>query len=216
MFGIMRRKRRRSMRLPVRFYSYLSKVKVDMLYPQIPRSFLRPLQIEVTARTGLLDATLKRGESPVAEDVAVRLAIVEAYLTKNEKVGSLSDPGPYIRDWADFQYGVLSGYPSDLAIFVGVREDARIALIGSSDSLIGAVPKAEGSHTLNDYLVAFLNQLAETEDVATYSSTRYEHAIDEAMVALPAARSRMEFLARLLYRDAGVVVATPLYVAFAD
>ncbi|MGH9215183.1 MAG: DUF7019 family protein [Acidimicrobiales bacterium] len=210
---------RRTRKPPVRYYVYLSRTKVEMLFPQISKSFSHELEVELTARTGLLDATVRRTpDEPVAQ-LAAQAAAVEAYLVERDEVGSISEPARYIRGDAPLRYGIVTEYAADLAVFAGSAGAVKLGLIGSPESLVGSVASKKANHSTYYYTLEFLNGLAsdrfEARERPPYCNS-YAEAIDIALAALPPPDYRLEFLAKVLHSQADTLLATPIYVALTE
>jgi hypothetical protein len=207
--------------VPIRYYLYISQAKVDSLVAQIPPPFTRSFETEIRANAGILSAGLK-GVAPAAPpELAAKAGILGDYIEKTEAVGSISEPGRYIRDVASLRYGVVREYASGLAFFGGVADGAKVGLIGSPSSLVGAVPDGDANHAPYYYTLRFLSGLADADvdtspPVSQPPYYSFEQAVDIALAALPPMPSRLEFLAKTLFRQPGVLLATPIYVALAD
>jgi hypothetical protein len=105
-------------------------------------------------------------------------------------------------------------------------DGVKLALIGSPTSLIGAAADAAAEHNLDAYTIQFLRRTAESAPGerlprgpgGTGEAESYEAAIDETLElgVLPPGRHQLEFLAKVLFHNDRVLVATPIYVALAD
>jgi hypothetical protein len=210
---------RRKRQSPVRYYVYLSRTKLEMLFPQISKSFSHEFEVELTARTGLLDATVKGTPAEPASQLAAQAAAVEAYLVERDEVGSISEPARYIRGDAQLRYGIVTEYAADLAVFAGSAGAVKLGLIGSSESLVGNTITTKANHSTYYYTLKFLNGLAsnrfEAPERPPYCDS-YTEAIDIALAALPPPTYRLEFLAKVLHSQPDTLLATPIYVALME
>jgi hypothetical protein len=128
------------------------------------------------------------------------------------------------------RWGCVAEYASDIAFFGGRLGGKTIALLGSSDSIIGAPNRADSNHAPFYYTLRFFNQmlqrqscklkdggsptLEETgEDNPPYYG--YAESVSIARRALKGSDANLEFLALVLHQEDKLVVATPLYVALA-
>lgn len=212
---------RRSPRL--RYYVYISQSKLDVLIPQLPESRLRALTADIRINTGVVSAGVATSGTAASPELAAKAGVLTDYLEKQQGwVGSLADPGRYVRDVASLRHGVMQDYAADLAVFAGVVNGLKLALIGSPASLIGAAAAAEANHSVNYYLLRFLSDAAESlpseEDLSHDDRERFGRAIDRALsvgLSLPA-KLNLEFLAKPLFRSDGMLVATPIWVALAE
>jgi hypothetical protein len=201
-----------------RYYLYLSSTKVTMLYSQIPPSLLRSLETEVKAGIGVLEATVKVPASAEQSDMFSRAAVVAEYIEKNERVGTIAQPERYIKDVASLKYGIVSEYAADIAFFGGNLGETKVGLIGSSGSMVGETEKNEAGHAPFYYTLKFLRRMAEDETTDSVRDPDYYDFRQAYEIALNAAslEARVEFLGRLLYREPGLIIITPIYVALAD
>ncbi|OEU90155.1 hypothetical protein DB35_02230 [Streptomyces abyssalis] len=208
-------------RIPLKYYLYISQSKLDNLLPQIPQSFIKAFETEFKVSAGVLGATVRGKPGGDPSEVSARVGVLDAYLRKSEPPGSVAQPGRYIAGAESFRYGIVHEYASQLAFFGGPVDGVRCALIGSPDSLVGAAPKAGANHAPYYYTLKFLNALASAPEwqQATGEPDYYSYpeAVDIALQALSSTPpTRLEFLAKTLHVEPGVVVATPIYVAMAD
>jgi hypothetical protein len=199
------------------YYIYLSKTKVEMLYPQIPRRLAGSLEAEVKANIGVMQATVRGGMPPDTSDLYTHAATVARYLEKHDKVGTIDRPERYIKDTATLKYGIIYEYASDIAFFGATIASTKLGLIGSADSMVGAVQRRESQHATFYYTLKFLNRLAEQEaaDYPEPDYYSYMQAFDIAS-SVTSLETRVEFLARLLHQEPGLIIATPIYVAVAE
>jgi hypothetical protein len=208
--------RRRNAGTP-RYYLYLSKTKVEMLYPQIPRRLVRSLGAEVTASIGVLQATVKGGKQPDSTDLYFQTAVVDRYLVRHDQVGTVGSPELYVKDVATLRYGIVSEYAADIAFFGGNVGDTKLGLIGSSDSMVGESQRVETRHAPFYYTLRFLGQTAAADASPATSPPYYTYpeAYDIALSATTSLEAKVEFLGRVLHLEPGLLIVTPIYVAFA-
>lgn len=200
----------------MRYYLYLSKNKIDMLFGQISRPSLEKIKGEIKFNTGIFSASLG-AEMKTDNNYYAKLEVLEAYLNE-QGIGNLSRTGPFIRDTAVLKYGGVCEYASEIAFFGNNLGTKKLALIGSMTSLIGAVDTAEANHALYYYTLKFMNEALEQDrplsDNLPYMG-KLEAAIDIALRAMPENDTRLDFLARVLHSSHRLVVATPIYVSYA-
>jgi hypothetical protein len=208
---------------PLRYYVYISQSKLDILIPQLPESHLRTLTADIKINMGVVAAGITKSATAASPELSAKAGVLTDYIEKQQGwVGNLADPRRYVRDTASLRHGVMQDYAAELAVFVGVINGLKLALIGSPASLIGAAADAEANHSVDYYLLSFLSNVAESlpsENDLSHDDRRYfNRAIDSALtvgLSLPSSR-RLEFLAKPLFRSDEVLVATPIWVALAD
>jgi hypothetical protein len=126
------------------------------------------------------------------------------------------------------RWGRVWEYASDIAFFGGSQGQTTVALLGSSESIIGAPAQAESNHAPFYYTMRFFNQILEKgrvkigdewedsgesqgdEPPPCYS---YSDSVKIAYEALNGSEAKLEYLAFVLHKQRQLIVATPLYVA---
>jgi hypothetical protein len=228
---------KRSPNPKLQYYIYISQSKVEMLVPQIPAFDLRSLEAELKVNVAAFAVGVKKPASAPSPELAAKTRAVSGYLQKQEGwVGTVTSPQRFVRGVAPLQYGVMKDYVAELAFFGGIVDGVKVGLIGSSASLVGAAAKADANHSLDYYVLKFLRSAAgdddESEEAAADPEVEmaldeqfemnfaepFETALDEALQpgVFPPNQFRLEFLAKPLFQNERVLVATPIYVAFAD
>lgn len=214
---------RRSANPVFRYYIYISQTKLEILVPQIPASHLRSLEAEIKINVAAFSAGVRKPASAPSPELAAKTKVLTDYLEKQEGwVGTVASPGRYVKGVAPLQYGVIrnhQGVAAELAFFGGNVDGVKVGLIGSPASLIGAAADTAANHSLNYYMLSFLRSAAEgasPED--PFAGETYERLVDHALQdgTLPPGRLRLEFLAKPLFHNDNLLVATPIYVALAD
>jgi hypothetical protein len=202
-----------------------------MLFPQIPPDFFRGAEAEIKVDLGIFSGGLKAPGPEEPKELVQRVALVSSYIRKHENVGTVSDPTNWISGKAGVRFGVLEepGRDPEYAklreeiVFFGEEIDGKkVALIGSAGSLVGAIEKAPCRHWGYDGM--FLQEVADLQYAETVTQkTRHDHstrlievAFDFAINHVASTRKEIEFLARVVYSDQRVVMASPIYVAFAE
>jgi hypothetical protein len=201
----------------LKYHIYVSATKVEMLFPQVPPRFLQAAEAELGINLGVLTGSLKGGSPEQSSALTGKLKVLDAYIRKHEKVGSVLSPGAWFAGNELLRWGVVEEYASDIALFTGSIGATTLALLGSSESIIGARETAESKHDPFYYTLKFFNSVVAdgelTNEEPTYHS--WPEAIEIGAKALPDSATRVEFLARTLHVEDGLVVGTPLYVALA-
>ena len=87
----------------MRYYSYISDAKVDMLLPQVPDGIKQTVAAELGFDLKLVKGKMK-AETKTLEDRVARLAVVEKHLRKEEQLGSVLNP----RKWIEGQHLMYS------------------------------------------------------------------------------------------------------------
>lgn len=135
-----------------RYFHYLSKAKVDMLYDQLDMS-----ASSRSTRFGfdlkILAADHEVHQSAAAPSMYEKLRAVEEAIERSEVPGSVDEPQPYIRDRADLWSIVIpsrvagseTGAGSDTVLFCGESRGHRPFVLGGAAShMQPAAPPTSG------------------------------------------------------------------------
>ena len=201
---------------PLRFYVYISAAKVNLLLSQ--------------SATAGQDLGVPSGDVGYDDKEALINALnaAIAILKRNEYVGTVDQPKRWIEGRASLQHGIIGDDPMDIALFGGHVGETMLALIGSSESLIGATRVSGSNHTPLHYTLSTWNrllkdgdgQLTEKDQAAperydSQSTDRVKKSMQRLLNTLPPFKTELEFLALVLHQGEHLVLATPIFVSFA-
>src|SRR5947209_3550855 len=79
----------------MRYYTYISDAKVDMLLTQVPKGLKQKIAAEVGFNLGVVSGKIAV-EAQTLDTRVARLKVVEAYVRETEEVGSPSVPKTWI------------------------------------------------------------------------------------------------------------------------
>lgn len=202
------------------FYIYLSQAKVDMLFPQVPESFLKGAEVDLKINLGIASASVKGKGPETAMELSRRAAIVSEYIRSHHPIGNISSPREWIAGTESLTWGVVTQYASNIVFFGRKAGDKSLALLGSRESLMGETITEEANHSPYYYTLEFFNRLVKTfenqDPVISPPKLSYQEEIDIALKALSNQTTRVDYLAKVLHKDKSCVVATPLYVSLAE
>ena len=123
----------------MKYYIYISDTKVDMLYPQIPKSILKKIASSLSIDLKLFGTELSIGAkgNPSEETRYAKVRIVSEYIEKHLDVGSVDAPSTYFKGtlpmrWTDRE--TMHGK----VFFGGTTTHTVIGLIGSQQHIIGS------------------------------------------------------------------------------
>lgn len=227
---------------PLRYYEYVSDVKLDFLSGQVPEKLLSRLAAELKVDLKVISATISTVPNQTSR--YDKLRVLEKYLERNEDIGDVADPALWFRGDLRLRSQVFGGLGTGLLLYVGAEGGTLVALIGSAHHLIGSGTEAprSGIGYSGSSLPALFGVLrkddAEWSERLVLAESNYplparEPPGDQAALAevvswmsglhgLPQSR---EFLARRLLRGTvtgrfgepfDVVIGTPLYVALSN
>ncbi len=156
------------------YYLYISRSKLDMLFPQVPHKIKKKYSAEFGVNIGLLKtkAAAEFAEEQSSAD-AHRVAIVADYIRKHEDVARLDDAQEWVEDEIEVKHLVVRDNPK-VFLLVGEKDGQIHLLGGSSRHLIGAVPPtdADSGYSFFPHLVKNLEDVFSAEN-AKSAATEY-------------------------------------------
>jgi len=126
----------------MKYYIYISDSKLDMLYAQIPRSFLSRIAAELTLKLPFFDASVK-ASSPDSSKRFSKLKAVENHILSHYNVGSPDENTEYFRGTLNMNWGHFEGDQA-IAFFFGWTEKTVVALGGSLKHVLGSMDGLPG------------------------------------------------------------------------
>lgn len=183
-----------SINKPLRFYTYISDAKVDMLLAQIPESITNRLAGKLKCNVGILSAELElKGRSPANR--VLRLEAVLQYLEEANVVGTISMPDRWILGAGRFHWARLGAPLENYIAVLGPQDDSFVVLVGSARHLLGDIsPPSAGRTALSGdpEVIAHAERLLKE---MTTIVPRLEQGADPPATALPyaAAIERIAF-----------------------
>ena len=123
----------------VKYYIYISDTKLDMLYPQIPRSLFRKFTPEFSFNLKLpvseMGAAIKGNQ---IEDIRyTKLKETVKYIEENCGIGTIDQPLAYFRGTLPMQWGLLGA--SNVVYYGGSTASTTVGLGGSGQHVIGGM-----------------------------------------------------------------------------
>jgi hypothetical protein len=141
---------KRSQARPLKNYLYISDIKLDALYTQIPQSLAERISAELKLDLKVASLTLKSTDNPEPVRMS-KLRVVERYIDSHNRVGTVEDPGPeYFRGALPMQWGWLAGSSTEwnndppVVIFRGRQGKIIVTLVGSRRHVLGEMPPEAG------------------------------------------------------------------------
>jgi len=123
----------------MKFYTYISDTKVDMLYAQIPISVRNKVATELKIDLQVLSTTFKQDSAETTR--FSKLKVVTEYVEKHEKVGTIDSPSFFFRGVLPMRWGKL--FDTDAVYFGGITKKTVLGLSGSGKHVIGEVGTSE-------------------------------------------------------------------------
>jgi len=229
--------------MPLRYYLYVSKSKVDQLFEQIPAKRLGKIAKKLTIDLKAIKVEFGGvGEPPSQQSVYAKLRIVEDYLNREEVLYDVDDPelvspGTFFAGVMPLRWGRLlgtaPGNPSGVVYFSGRTRKTMLGMGGSERHVVGA---AEGAQSIGfaSGRPDLIEAMQHSQEFAQDNESWIGHQVPDALPGLmwhaevktgPAAK--MRFLGVMLQLEwfdfelpddknkvRRALLGTPLYVAF--
>lgn len=219
--------------MSVRYYTYVSDAKVDLLYGQIPP---RPLsriagELKIDLKVLSVSVSLSQAEQTRYD----RLKIVERYVRREYDVTAIENPGVWIEAQMNLRSAFHGGRQDGMLFMTGCEGDTLVVLIGSAYHLVAdrSQPAVGESQSGLPALFALLERDPAERGVLAAVKARFqgsspvrdEDALHSLLGLVDRATGPGEpclFLSRRLYHGMAprldgppvrTVIATPLYVA---
>ncbi len=207
--------------MELKYYVYVSKSKIDMLHPQIPKNFFKSIDKKVEINLSLFKISF--GEKNFDEPAYSRLTAVIEYLNSEGKIGTIAEPKEYFYGKLNMQWAEI--YPN-VVFYGGILNDVALGLGGSMKHVLGfdSIGVEPGiSHT--PWLVELLS--SEIENIVAPKIPKLnDEEVERRILATTTswatdlskrAFERFEFVAKTLktatYYKNKVLIGTPIFVA---
>src|SRR5260370_39193076 len=86
-----------SVGIQMKYYTYISDAKVDMLFPQVPHDIKKKVATEFGIDLKFLSAK-RKAEAEPEENRITRLEVVAEFIRKSGNVGTVDEPKEYVSD----------------------------------------------------------------------------------------------------------------------
>ncbi len=205
----------------MRYYLYISDLKVEQLFQQLP--FWRRFSINTSVKLNLKIVDFSLGNKEQDRSKYVKLNFIENYLEKQKLISSIEENNQYLKgegkfNWGDFSPYALETESKNLVYFFSKIKDYKVFLIASKSFLLGetgSVP-ATSAYLSPNFIKKLVKEISTSRDIdlnedfqdigviAWFSNYHFEEN-NEAF-------QNLGFLAKTLYRKEDVIVASPVYV----
>ncbi|MBX3357116.1 MAG: hypothetical protein KF745_01680 [Phycisphaeraceae bacterium] len=139
----------------MRYYVYVSKAKIDMLYPQMDPGITKTIKSSLEASIpGIFKAAREEQRTANARptEYIAKLLVLEEYM---KRVYTPGKPGENCRLMSGSFSARVFNYRWNSILFVGQANGQTIALSGSRDHLVGARPLASKDDKDDGFLPSF-------------------------------------------------------------
>ena len=206
----------------IKYYLYLSRAKVDMLWEQVSRNDVEKISAELKINIGIFSGGVKSEAKD--ENLYAKLNIVVTYLERRNLIGTLENPLQFFRATLPMSWQELDFYHDNsngrMVLFSGVNDNTKsvVGLIGSAAHIIGmhnlepaTLAYAQPAFWLN--IIDELNlpderqmekQLYDLDNQIDYQARRREDGPP---------KQNVEFIAKTFVSKEGFLLGSPIYVS---
>ena len=206
----------------MRYYVYVSDIKIDMLFEQLPKKWLDHAALELKIDAKILAGSLKK--DPSTETRYHKLKLVIEALRASGEIGNYEAPKSYFSGsmamgWGPPKFMHLADEKAELMVLFGGSPDGKqgVALIGSAAHLLGEVGTPVHAFYARPQ---FLQKLA--HGIQDFSEKEFNDNImgtynlaREVSLFPEGATHPVEFVEKYLLQRGDTLIGTPLYVAIA-
>jgi hypothetical protein len=205
----------------MKYYIYISKTKVDMLYSQIPRNFVSKIGVELNIKIPFVDVEIKDKQPQMTLYDEVKL--VTKYIDEHFDVGSIDNPKAYFKARLPMRWSIVE---KKLVYFGGHTEETIFGLAGSTQHVIGMprgdegmsfAPMIETALEESMSLTPMIENALEKEDSPNIAEDHLLSLIRDETLAKKGPSEELEFLAKTLTEgsidSSHILLGTPIYVA---
>jgi hypothetical protein len=155
----------------VRYYLYISDSKLDMLFEQIDRGVLKRISGELKVDLHLASLTL-RGTEGLGTTRMAKLRVVERFIDKHRKVGTIQEPGlEFFRGKMNMHWGIP--IPGRGVWFQGndYERSQCVGLGGSSNHVLGTQsPTVDSDRVMSASALPEITNMLEHQEFLTKPS----------------------------------------------
>lgn len=216
----------------MKYYTYVSQTKVDMLYDQIPAWNRERISKELKIDLKLISVTLSNASN--TDSLFSKLEIVSKYIEKSDQVGTVDTPNSFFLGQMPLRWGPLSIGHHKFVYFSGVTDKTFLGLSGSIKHVIGNPGTSKTTDLMSDIeisdssapkIITSLATVLEAEDQDNLPLKRkpsYEiYLVEQMAKKMEGSLQNCTFLARNLMSGKRldgkqVLLGSPIYVALAQ
>ncbi|WP_458720411.1 DUF7019 family protein [Candidatus Nitrosocosmicus sp. R] len=218
----------------MKHYLYVSKTKIDMLYPQILKTILENIDDESNINAGFSNTLTANPDS--GKTLYDKLDLISSFLEKEGSIGTVDSPKQYFKGILPMRWGSYGwDEKSQLVYFGGFTDAGTVLGLGGSMDHVLEKEKLSSHANPNSLPFAIANKLSVELNIPLIPGDKYEiegqrrafalndeSYLEAALLAtdqMEGPLQNLEFLAEKLIAGGGddrrVVLGTPIYVAVA-
>ena len=217
----------------MKHYLYVSKTKIDMLYPEILKTILENIDDESNINAGFSSTLTANPDS--GKTLYDKLDLISSYLEMEGSIGTVDSPCQYFKGILPMRWGSYGrDEKSQLIYFGGITDAGTVLGLGGSMDHVLEKEKLSSHANPNSLPFAIANKLSTELNIPLTPGDKYEiegqsrafalndesylEAVSLATHQMEGPLQNLEFLAQRLVaggEDRKVVLGTPIYVAVA-
>jgi len=206
----------------IKYYLYLSKVKVEMLWGQINQNDMEKLTTEMKISLGFFSGGVKSEAKD--ETIYSQLNLILAYLESKKLIGTIQDPKTFFRGSIPMTFQELNFYRGEndgkMVLFSGCdfNNKCLIGLVGSTSHITGmnhiepaslGYAQQEFWMKIQDELIPpnetqLMNEMYDLDNMIHYQAIRRKDGPP---------KQNLEFVAKTFVSKEGFLLGSPIYVA---
>jgi hypothetical protein len=206
----------------MKYFIYISTLKVNMLFDQIPPQLNKRIAAELKIDLGVFSTTVKTLTD--SDTTISKLQLVLKHLEQINELGNVWTPKQYFSGTMNMNWGTII-FPrewespvKDMVRFGGIIDNLRVCLVGSNSHMLGETGKpVHASYSrpdfvrkiANDIRDASFNEEAPPSFIANDLLADINRGIDDTQY--------VEFVAKTYFVEdkihAGIRLGSPLFVA---
>lgn len=210
----------------MKYYLYVSETKVGMLHSQIGVSLFSKVKAGIKLKLPFFFEASLDADSET-KTIYAKVEEIRNQILAGGECGTIERPKSYVDDTALLSFGSVTDYAASIAFFGGIVGGKKVALIGSSSSLVGAAKVAEADHRLDYYTIKFMAEMSEgrlhdkfraapPEPAEIEDDLRsLEESVEQALGDVNTPPRRLSFTAKVIHDTSNFLVASPIFVAMA-
>lgn len=211
----------------MKYYIYISPLKVDMLFEQLPAPLKKKIAAELKIDLKILSTTIT--SQALSETTFSKLELVTGVLKKAGEVGDLTNPKEYFAGELDMAWGQpeLADDPDSekVVVFAGATNQQLVGLVGSKAHMLGEVGNPVHAYYSDANNLRMIAQ--SLPGISPHDREATKINMKDPTTAYAGQQSqyqRVEFLAKTFLAGAApdyyspyteILFGSPLYVAFA-
>ncbi|MBC6698070.1 DUF7019 family protein [Hymenobacter puniceus] len=222
----------------MRYYVYISDAKIEQFFKQLPIFTRMVIKFSIKFNLKLIDIGVEGNGAGDENNRYAKVKAIEKFMIDNKLLDDVRFGEKFIKGLGDFIWGDFKEewYEGDLVYFFANMSGYKLLMIGSKAFSINSVPlgrktgdaladviqtdlqggfSRHGYYTSRAFISTVVKLLKENNAIREGSQS-----IESSLSAINAhydeksgIHQRMEFVAKVLYREGEIILATPIFVS---